>query len=484
VPYVQETIKEVPSIREKVVPIQSIVQEIKSVQNLVEKIVAITNEIPKVYEIEKLVEKVIQVPQIVELEVITPIIVKANQIIESIREKTVEIPVIHQEILQVPTLEEKIVAVQSNNTQIKEVIVNRDKIVEVDRFITKTDTRNFIQESIKTVDRFEDRSIPIFSTVEKIVEVPHILEKIVEKIVIMPQVVEVIKYVHEIVEEETLGVAVGVDISIQEARYKEIYGSLKVRFETLLVELRRLRTKHPELKVAIDVVEKFLIEWDRFAQFQRIVAIEREKIVEVEHNVPVLVPTRDSLSIRTDLSNALLIEKLVLELRRLRKDNPNLRLSLDEDVQLIFFSELGGGSLPNNISEELSSQLRSYTDSMYRKFTNIGGQWSTDHELMLSTILQERFTLANLIRNANVEIEKSRIIADKRLEGLRKYKLATTTFEQKYKSLESELGKIVSSPEFGQHSTVVSRLFGELNSFIGSEIRTIGYEEEPIAVLG
>jgi hypothetical protein len=173
-----------------------------------------------------------------------------------------------------------------------------------------------------------------------------------------------------------------------------------------------------------------------------------------------------------------------LELRRLRKDNPNLRLSLDEDVQLIFFSELGGGSLPNNISEELSSQLRSYTDSMYRKFTNIGGQWSTDHELMLSTILQERFTLANLIRNANVEIEKSRIIADKRLEGLRKYKLATTTFEQKYKSLESELGKIVSSPEFGQHSTVVSRLFGELNSFIGSEIRTIGYEEEPIAVLG
>ena len=28
----------------------------------------------------------------------------------------------------------------------------------------------------------------------------------------MPQVVEVLKYVHEIVEEETLGIAVGVDI--------------------------------------------------------------------------------------------------------------------------------------------------------------------------------------------------------------------------------------------------------------------------------
>lgn len=31
----------------------------------------------------------------------------------------------------------------------------------------------------------------------------------------MPQVVEVIKYVHEIVEESSPGVAVGVDISIQ-----------------------------------------------------------------------------------------------------------------------------------------------------------------------------------------------------------------------------------------------------------------------------
>jgi hypothetical protein len=74
--------------------------------------------------------------------------------------------------------------------------------------------------------------------------------------------------------------------------------------------------------------------------------------------------------------------------------------------------------------------------------------------------------------------------ADKRLEGLRKYKLATNSFEQKYKSLESELGRIVSSPEFGQHSSIVARLFDDFNNFIGSEIRTIAYEEEPIAILG
>lgn len=36
----------------------------------------------------------------------------------------------------------------------------------------------------------------------------------------MPQIVEVIKYVHEIVEQENLGVAVGVDVQTQEIRYK------------------------------------------------------------------------------------------------------------------------------------------------------------------------------------------------------------------------------------------------------------------------
>jgi hypothetical protein len=81
--------------------------------------------------------------------------------------------------------------------------------------IIKTDVRNHVDKQLQIVDRFEERVVPVHSTVEKIVEVPHILEKIVEKIVIMPQVVEVLKYVHEIVEEHSLGVAVGVDISIQ-----------------------------------------------------------------------------------------------------------------------------------------------------------------------------------------------------------------------------------------------------------------------------
>jgi hypothetical protein len=118
---------------------------------------------------------------------------------------------------------------------------------------------------IKTVDRFEEKIVPIYSTTEKIVEVPHILEKIVEKIVIMPQVVEVLKYVHEIVEEQTLGIAIGVEIREQEARYKDLYGKVRIHFETLLVELRKMKISSPGLRVQIEIIEAFLIELQKLA---------------------------------------------------------------------------------------------------------------------------------------------------------------------------------------------------------------------------
>jgi hypothetical protein len=37
---------------------------------------------------------------------------------------------------------------------------------------------------------------------------------------------------------------------------------------------------------------------------------------------------------------SILVEKLILELKRLRTENPSLKLSLDDDVLLVFFTEL------------------------------------------------------------------------------------------------------------------------------------------------
>lgn len=192
----------------------------------------------------------------------------------------------------------------------------------------------------------------------------------------MPQVVEVIKYVHEIVEESSPGVAVGIDVSVQEARYRELYGGIRGRFDIVLAELRKLKAKQPELKAQIEILEKFLIEFNKLAEFQRIVQVDRERIVEHDKPYPILVPTRDNHSIRVELSQALLIEKLVTELRRLRKENPNLRLALEEDVNLLFFPEFQGQV---NLNEDIQALLTSYTDTVIRKFTSIDGSWTTDH---------------------------------------------------------------------------------------------------------
>ena len=124
----------------------------------------------------------------------------------------------------------------------------REKTVTVDKFKEYTNTVNHIEREVQIVDRFEQKEVPIYTTVEKIVEVPQILEKIVERIVVMPQVVEVLKYVHEIYEDDGLGVALSGDLQAVELRYRELYGNAKKQLEILLVELRQLRTSQPGLR--------------------------------------------------------------------------------------------------------------------------------------------------------------------------------------------------------------------------------------------
>lgn len=125
--------------------------------------------------------------------------------------------------------------VTSKGVNLREVEVLREKVIEVPKVIELVNTQNFVQNQIQVVDRLEQTSVPVYKTVEKIVEVPQILEKIVERIVVMPQVVEVLKYVTEICETESLGCALPVDVQGQEARYRELYTNSKNQIEILLV---------------------------------------------------------------------------------------------------------------------------------------------------------------------------------------------------------------------------------------------------------
>jgi hypothetical protein len=53
----------------------------------------------------------------------------------------------------------------------------------------------------------------------------------------------------------------------------------------------------------------------------------------------VKIPTQDEKGIKMELTLSLLVEKLIIELKRV-KEKTSIDLNLDEDIKLIFFSDL------------------------------------------------------------------------------------------------------------------------------------------------
>ena len=95
----------------------------------------------------------------------------------------------------------------------------------------------------------------------------------------MPQVVEVLKYVTEICETDSLVSGLSVDVVEQERRYKELYGVTRKQLEIVLTELRKLKVSQPHLSGIIDLLERYFVDFDKLASIQRIVAVDREKVV-------------------------------------------------------------------------------------------------------------------------------------------------------------------------------------------------------------
>jgi hypothetical protein len=177
----------------------------------------------------------------------------------------------------------------------------------------------------------------------------------------------------------------------------------------MLAEIRKMRNTNPALVAQIEIIERFLAELEQFILFPRIVQVPKEVIVEkiVERERIVQLPTQDERSIKMELTLSMLVEKLILELKKIKKTNPSLNLDLEDDIKMIFFSEID--SYPKGVDENFNRRLKEFSDSIYRKFESLGN-WSLDHQLMLNTFLQERFMMANLVKNANTEIEKVRSI--------------------------------------------------------------------------
>lgn len=95
--------------------------------------------------------------------------------------------------------------------------------------------------------------------------------------------------------------------------------------------------------------------------------------------------------------------------------------------------------------------------------------------------------MANMVKHANLEIEKAKTISEQRLEGYRILKQATDVFQAKVDTYERELNVVIGN--YKGDSRIETELkgllrnLGEIKTVLRDDVRKI-YIEEPIAILG
>ena len=141
------------------------------------------------------------------------------------------------------------------------------------------------------------------------------MEKVVERIVLMPQVHQVTQHVFDIQEHEHPGVAVDVDISEHQAQYSKLRKNFKKDSDALVNELRSMKKSHPELTEKLQAIEKYVNEFDKIDAFPKIVQTTKDKVVNRDVKVPVLLSNKPTESIKNEAFYLVLIEKLSKELK-------------------------------------------------------------------------------------------------------------------------------------------------------------------------
>lgn len=173
-----------------------------------------------------------------------------------------------------------------------------------------------------------------------------------------------------------------------------------------MVELNKIKSLQPSAAQRIILIEQYLAKFRRFIKYPKIHEIIKEKIVEKETEKIVKVQMQKGpAEVREDLAKVLLIEKLITEISRIKRTHPEITLELEEDINFIF--KLNFDGKVKDVNQKLNAQLRDFEGSLDRKFSKMGG-WSSDHQMMLRSFLEERFVLANIVKGANDEIKQVR----------------------------------------------------------------------------
>lgn len=107
-----------------------------------------------------------------------------------------------------------------------------------------------------------------------------------------------------------------------------------------------------------------------------------EKVVQniLEKDRIVRVPTRSAEDERKSLASAVLIDKLLNELKRVRLSNPNVQMNLDPEIVQIFGSQLEPVS--SKYGNNYNQLLEEYERAIFNKFNSYGA-FTQGHQLML-----------------------------------------------------------------------------------------------------
>lgn len=183
------------------------------------------------------------------------------------------------------------------------------------------------------------------------------------------------------------------------------------------------------------MIEAFLIELDKLIAFPRIVQVEKEKQVEVERKVPVLVPTLDLEAERFQVTLAMIISKLLGELMRIKEKNPQVKLDIDTEILKIFSDQYRDKSgLLQGADGRFAEGIHKIYGFYENFLNNLGGSgnMSWEQQLIYTAALEERLLVASLVDEANLQIKRAQAISEKRGEAFRVVKQSISDLKGRF----------------------------------------------------
>lgn len=176
----------------------------------------------------------------------------------------------------------------------------------------------------------------------------------------MPQIMEVLKYVYQMTDTNNLGVALSGDLAIQEADLQKVARNVNGelgRLRSVLYELRN----NPQFRDQIAIIDSFLAAFNTYLASNRIREVVKEKVVQsvVEKDRIVKVPTQTMEDERRSLASAVLIDKMLMQIKKLRQMLPaSTQYNFDPDILLIFGANLDSisGKVGDKGGDEKSKQ--------------------------------------------------------------------------------------------------------------------------------